>query len=583
LRAGKSKARYQLPLVRRAHSHVIAVFASGALFASLIAPRPSIAQASPQLSLDSLTRFIQPLILAWGIPADDLRLKQLSAARNIDGYLVRSPSSLTPQLEGRSWLRAAVIAPEYYSANNSDIPFSINDGPVWAGVGTSSRVLAGFRIEAGPLRIIAAPEFLDIDNKYFQLRDTARFYAPPIIPERQGGGFVFPWYIAPYSIDLPLRLGPRGIHRVDAGQSTAMLTFRGASAGVSNENQWWGPGIRNALILSANAAGFPHLFVRTSRPWRNRFGSVEARLLVGGLTESKWFDTTTTNNLRSISAFAFTFRPALQKNLVLGGARAVYATNKDGWDRIPGRLFDAFAATGRPNNRPLADSSLTPGGRDQIYSLFGRWVFPDDGFETYLEWARYEFPISLRDLLVAPNHTQGYTLGLQWTRPTPWRESRVRLQGELTTVEQSATFRNRPLGSFYTSRRVIQGYTQRGEPLAAAIGPGASSQWLAADYLEPNWSFGVFGGRIRWNEDIHSTYGFPIYQGYCIHDVSVYPGARALAGGRFGYISAEVTYGNRLNAFFQEQSGCPKGNSVLDIRNRTVTITIGTFTPGRTR
>jgi hypothetical protein len=528
-------------------------------------------------------RFVRPLILAGGIPADDIRLKQLSAGANLDGYLIRSPSSLNRPLEGSGWLRAAVIAPEIYSANNSAIPFSINDGPVWAGVGTSVRILGGFRVEAGPLSLIVAPELLDIDNKYFQIRDTVRFYAPPIIPERRGGGFVFPWYIAPYSIDLPLRLGPKGINRVDAGQSTAMLTFGGASFGISNENQWWGPGIRNALILSNNAAGFPHLFVRTSRPWTNRFGSVEARLLVGGLTESKWFDTTTTNNLRSLSAFGFTFRPALQKNLVVGAARAVYATNKGGWDHIPGRLLDAFAGTGRPNNRPLADSSLTPGGRDQIYSLFGRWVFPDDGFETYVEWARYEFPISLRDLLVAPNHSQGYTLGLQWTRPTSWRQSRVRVEGELTTLEQSATFRNRPLGSFYTSRRVIQGYTQRGEPLGAAIGPGASSQWLAADYMEPNWSFGIFGGRIRWNEDIHSTYGFPIYQGYCIHDVSVYPGARALAGGRFGYISAEITYGNRLNAYFQEQSGCPKGNSVLDIRNRTVTLTVGTFTPGRTR
>lgn len=532
---------------------------------------------------DSLLRYIQPLVLVGGIAADDMRLEQLKTGTGLDGYLIRSASSLNQPLSGRRWWKVALIAPEYYSANNSDIPFSINDGPVWAGAGTSTRKLVGFRLEAGPLRIIAAPEFLDFDNRFFQLRDTVRFYAPPIIPERQGGGFVFPWYVAPYSIDLPMRLGSKPIYRKDAGQSTAMLTVRGASVGVSNESQWWGPGIRNALILSNNAAGFPHLFVRTARPWRNRFGSIEARLLVGGLTESKWFDTTQTNNLRSISAFAVTFRPAIQRNLVLGAARSVYATNKDGWDRIPGRLFDAFAATGRPNNRPLADSSLTPGGRDQLYSLFGRWVFPNDGFETYLEWARYEFPLSLRDLLVAPNHTQGYTLGLQWTRATPWRDSRVRLQGEVTTVEQSATFRDRPVGSFYTSRRVIQGYTQRGEPLAAAIGPGASSQWLAADYLESHWSFGVFAGRIRWNEDIHSTYNFPDYQGYCIHDISLFPGARASAGGRFGYISAEVTYGNRLNAFFQEQSGCIVRNSTLDIRNRTITVTIGTFTRGRSR
>jgi UDP-N-acetylglucosamine 2-epimerase len=32
----------------------------------------------------------------------------------------------------------------------------------------------------------------------------------------------------------------------------------------------------------------------------------------------------------------------------------------------------------------------------------------------------------------------------------------------------------------YTSPRVIHGYTNRGEVIGASIGPGASSQWLAA-------------------------------------------------------------------------------------------------------
>jgi hypothetical protein len=568
----KSKTRVLLPLV--------AIATIGASASAQTTPPTK----APVLPLDSvLFRLAHPIVLVHGMPDDDNRLQQLAGKADIDGYLIRSASSQTPKLPGSNRIRASLIAPEYYAVTNSAIPYSINDGAVWAGRGMSRRTITGFRVEAGPLTLIAAPEFLFFRNSYFQLRDTVRFYAPPIIKERQGGGYVFPWYIAPYSIDLPMRMGGHSITRTDAGQSTAMVTLRNASFGISNENQWWGPGIRNALILSNNAAGFPHMFFRTARPWRNPLGSLEMRLLVGGLTESKWFDTTQANNRRSLSAFAVTFRPASQKNLVIGAARSVYATNKGGWPKIPWRLFDAFAATGRPNNRPLADSSLTPGGRDQIYSLFGRWVFPSDGLETWVEWARYEWPLSLRDLFVAPNHTHGYTLGLQWARPTPWRDGKVRVQTEVTSVEQSATYRDRPLGSFYTSRRVIQGYTQRGESLGAAIGPGASSQWVAADYIEPNWSFGLFAGRIRWNEDIHDTYGFPWYQGYCVHDISILPGGRGTASSRFGYISADVTFGNRLNAYFQEQSGCIVQNSRLDIRNRTITLTIGTFTPGRRR
>ena len=558
---------------------------AAAVFSAVLALIASTAgaQARVDSTFNKLTEYVTPLTLSSGMPVDRGRLDQLRGRGNLDGFLIRSPSSLTPRPRNGKWFSASLIAPELYAANNNAIPFSINDGPVWAGVGTSSRVLVGAQFSAGPFRLILAPEIVRADNDYFLLRDTIRFYAPPVPEERSGDGFVFPWYaLGPYSIDLPTRFGDESISRFDAGQSTALVQFGSFSTGISNENQWWGPGIRNALILSNNAPGFPHWFFRTERPWRTKVGSVEARLLVGGLTESHWFDTTSTNNLRSLSAFAFTFRPNFEKNLVVGASRAVYASSK-GWNRVPWRLFDAFAGTGRPNNRALADSSLRPGGRDQIFSLFGRWVFPEDGFEAYAEWARLEFPYSFRDMLVAPNHSHGYTLGLQWTRPVIRDRGSVRLHAELTTVEQSPTFRDRPQGSFYTSRKVIQGYTQMGQPLAAAIGPGASSQWVAADYIEPNWSLGAFAGRIRWNQDIHSTYGFAVYQGYCIHDVSVFPGARGSANSRWGYVSADVTFGNRLNAWFQEQSGCPKGNSTLDIRNRTITVTVGTFTPGRSR
>ena len=554
--------------------------AQALLIAALVVPRISAGQSVSD-SAASAIPVVMPITLVGGMTADRLRLDQLRGRDSLDGFMIRSASSLSPRPGPAKGWSTAVIAPELYAVNNSAIPFSLNDGALWAGVGTSARILFGAQVAAGPFRLILAPEIVRSENAYFLLRDTLRFYAPPVPEDRAGDGFVFPWYaLGPYSIDLPTRFGDESLSRLDLGQSTAMYEHRAVAVGISNENSWIGPGIRNALILSDNAPGFPHAFVRTTNPWKTRIGSIEAKLMVGGLTESKWFDTTETNNLRSLSIFAFSIRPSFQKNLVLGGSRAVYADSK-GWSRIPGRFFDAFANTGRPNNRALADSAVSPGGRDQIFSLFGRWVFPEDGFETYAEWARLEFPYSLRDLMVAPNHSQGYTLGLQYARPAFTPEGRFRVQAELTSVEQSATWRERPQGSFYTSRKVIQGYTQMGQPLAASIGPGASGQWLAFDFIDPGWSFGINAGRIRWNEDIHSTYGFPLYQGYCIHDVSVFPGARGSVNSRWGYVSADVSFGNRINAWFQEQSGCPKGNSMLDIRNRTISVTIGTFTAGR--
>ena len=137
---------------------------------------------------------------------------------------------------------------------------------------------------------------------------------------------------------------------------------------------------------------------------------------------------------------------------------------------------------------------------------------------------------SLRDFLIAPNHTQAYTLGLQW-RGGNWRDGSFRVQSEITQLEQSATFRDGPIGSWYTSTRVIQGYTNRGQTLGASIGPGASSQWLAVDYLKPGWRLGAFMGRIRWNQDVHNNAGLPVYVGYCSMDVSIYPGVRGAKAG----------------------------------------------------
>jgi hypothetical protein len=124
---------------------------------------------------------------------------------------------------------------------------------------------------------------------------------------------------------------------------------------------------------------------------------------------------------------------------------------------------------------------------------------------------------------------------------------------------------------------VIQGYTNRGEILGGSIGPGASSQWVALDYLENSWRVGAFAGRIRWNQDTHNAFGFPLYVGYCNLDVSLYPGFRAAKSGGFGSISAELTLQNRLDAFFQNGGGCPNNGRRTDIRNNTLSVTFSPF------
>jgi hypothetical protein len=497
------------------------------------------------------------------------RLGELAGDNEASPMTLRSVSAYITRVED-STRKSGIFFPELQLVNNSALPWSMNDGDLWAGRGLSMRLAGGFYSRLGRVQLVFAPELTHEANKYFALHipEIERFAIPPDRSE-----WAFPWYVnGPYSIDMPTRFGDKAFGRLSLGQSSILVGFSKFQFGFANENEWWGPGIQNALVLSNNAPGFPHLLLRTAKPIKTRIGDVDARWIVGGLTESQYFDTTSTNNVRSITAGALTLRLRKPAGLTLGLTRSVWMT-ASGWGPIPFRWLELFHPIGWPNRVPLGDSLLAPGGRDQIYSLFARWVMPESGFELYTEWGRTEFPPSLRNFLIAPNHTQAYTVGFQWRRPGFTGTDFWRLQAENTSVEQSATFRDRPLGVWYTSRKVIQGYTNQGQPLGAAVGPGSSGQNINVDYMRPDWSVGLKAGRIRYNEDVRSISPIFEFKSWCTHDIDLYWGARATRKSRFGFAAVDYTLGNRIQPWFQFRGGCPGGDGQVDIRNNTLNIT----------
>ncbi|MCR4339238.1 MAG: capsule assembly Wzi family protein [Gemmatimonadaceae bacterium] len=504
---------------------------------------------------------------------DRERLAQMAGKPETVPMMLRSLSAIVSRTQPPERLFGA-LPPELHLVNNSALPWSINDGDLWAGRGTSVRAGGGFFARFGRLQVVVAPELTYVANDSFELRKPY-IESPGIPPDRSR--WAFPWYlVGPYSIDMPTRFGEGSISRISFGQSSALVGFSKYQFGVANENEWWGPGISNALILSNNAPGFPHFFLRTARPLNIPLGDLDVRWLVGGLAESFHFDPDSSNDIRSLSAAAVTLRLKRPAGLTIGAARSVWATST-GWGEIPLRWFDVLKSTGRPNNRALNDSSLYPGGRDQVYSLFARWLFPEAGLEVFTEWGRTEFPTSLHDFLVAPNHTQAYTIGLQWRRPGWTGDDLWRLHAENTMVEQGPTFRDRPLGVWYTSRTVIQGYTNRGQPLGAAVGPGSSGQNLKLEYMRPAWSFGLEAGRMRYNEDVRSISPILFHKRWCTHDIYLYWGPRATVRSRFGFAAFDFTLANRYHPWFQVQSGCPRGDAMVDIRNNTLRLTFAPF------
>lgn len=490
----------------------------------------------------------------------------------------RAPGGAGP---GEGLLRLRAVEPQLRTVWNSRLPNSMNEGSLWAGRGASGLVRAGVRLDAGEregrtggrLTLIVAPEFVWARNRAFQ---TVSF--PETDTERARHPLASPFQYPPRSMDLPQRFGEAGYRRWTPGQSSLTVRFGPFAAGAATENLWWGPGTRNALVLSSNAPGVPHLFLRTTRPVElgigNRWiGAAEAYGILGRLERSDYFFGPGANpasfpRYRSLSAFAIALTPAFDEHLTLGISRAVYGPTEDA---VPVRAWiNALRSVGIPP--PVPDGGTLRPGRDQIFSLFWRWAFPGVGFEAYGEWGRYEQPKSSRDFFELPHHSQGYTLGSQWARTmTPLgREGTFRIQGEITNLEPSITYRVRETGEWYASRRVPEGYTHRGRVLGAAIGPSGSSQWLALDWFDGGWKVGTFLGRIRWQNEAQQSFAPELRRA----DVSLFSGVRGVMGLGPMRMEAEFTSTARLNYLFQALFLSPVEETGVDIANHTLSLTL---------
>jgi hypothetical protein len=429
---------------------------------------------------------------------------------------------------------------------NSELPASGNNGALWAGRGLNIGITGGGilrrRMRAFGAELAVLPEVVYSQNTPFQFlpgRDSAR------------SAFSSPWHTERNSADLPLRFGDQSIRAIALGQSS--LTFsKGAIAfGASAANEWWGPGIRNTLVLSNNAGGIPRLFLRSARPLESRIGLMEARIFGGALTESPFFDRNSGNDARSASGMLVTLRPAFDSDLLLGASRMVIAPASSN-ARLLTHALDVLTRW-----EPVRSSSDTAAGgttrqqSDQIASLFFRWAFPADGLEAYAEWSRMELPRSLREYLEAPFSTEAYILGAQWMSSAS-SGRRLRLQSEFTYLEQTIVWSDRPTVDYYSGRAAVQGFTQRGQVLGAAIGPGSSNQFVAAELVGTDWSGGIFASRTRTENDALYREQFPAPTR---HDVTLEAGARG--GYRFLRmdVSGELALARRLNYLFQSDYG----------------------------
>lgn len=492
------------------------------------------------------------------------RVDQLLGRDSTAGFLLRAPSVLTvvPR-SAAGTLHVVPLVPEIVSAYNTAIPTSDNDGALWAGRGANVLVRGGLAARVDRVTVVVAPEIAYSQNRAFQTQPAFLTGQRPAT-----GPFAAQWFVGPYSTDLPIRFGDQPYTVVGFGQSSISVDAGPVAAGISSENEWWGPGVRNALLLGNAAEGVPRLFVRTARPLHTRLGDVEARWILGGLTPSLYFTPTyVAAPRRALNGAVVTLRPAIEPGLTVGVARLVLSPVGDPGD-ILGHALDVLV---RNQNLGTGDTLRTNRTSDQLASVFGRWVIPTAGTEVYGEFARLELPRSLRDFLLAPLNTGAYTLGFA----QGWRQSRgaaLRASIEFTNLEQSRTFTDRPPPpDYYTGRASPAGFTNRGQPLGAAVGPGSSSQSAGVDYYATGWQLGGFLQRTRnQNDALYRVFVPNPYR----HDVSLTGGVRggARLRGVDGRASLAVT--ERLNYLFQNGSYNALRQGSVDVRNVSLTLSL---------
>jgi hypothetical protein len=134
-----------------------------------------------------------------------------------------------------------------------------------------------------------------------------------------------------------------------------------------------------------------------------------------------------------------------------------------------------------------SDDSLN---KDQILSLFTRWLFPKSNAEVYFEFGYNDAKTNIRDLLINTTHSSAYTFGfkkLQLLTDTKFLD----LGFEATKMSQSPSYLQRSAGNWYEHGQVQEGFTNNNQIIGVGAGQGNDLQTITLNLREGFHTFGL--------------------------------------------------------------------------------------------
>jgi hypothetical protein len=396
------------------------------------------------------------------------------------------------------------IAPINIIGNyNSSFPSSWNDKSMIPSKGFQQYTTAGFYVDSKHFKFYFQPEFVQSQNlKYTWVN---QYHSNDI------------WrgvYDFVNRIDIPKYFASKNYTNYNFGQSSIKVAYKKIDFGLSTENLWWGAGVRNSIIMSDNAKGFPHLSLNTTSPIRTKFFDFEFQLINGILSNSDLSPIDTSefysyaafykpkqNIRRYINGLSLVFQPYFLKNLFIGLNRVFYFYDNG---KNNGLNFYLPVVTGLIPKNIIGDMQRE---QDQLASAFIKYVFPKSKFEFFFEYARNDLAVNVRDLALQPDHARAFSLGFRG-KISP---NDIYFLYELTHLQMPRTgayfpergltlFRNQE--GWYAHYQVVHGYTTDGQIIGAGIGSGSNSHSFALrfNYLKSNIEFRY--DRISRNMDL---------------------------------------------------------------------------------
>ena len=356
--------------------------------------------------------------------------------------------------------------------NNDIMPLGFNQGTMYPNIGYQNRWSAGLNVRWKFVDVNLQPEWVMAEN----------LPAPYFKGNPQDGNYwtrVF--FMINNNIDFYSRFGKVPIKTFFWGQSRFALQFGHLSTGISTENNWWGPGFRNSLVLTNEASGFLHYFAQTRKPLQTQIGSFEGKGIVGllenptmlspedGSFRPIWpggIEKKDSSN-RLIKAFIVTWQPKWVPNLFIGYtfAHQNYLNHE-----------------GRKPGKPYVENP-----KMQLGAFLFRFALPKDHAEFYAELGQPDKVVGPASFFGDSTKT-GFVLGGRKLFPMGKKKKsffQVSIEfTQLQLMDPGLVIDNYSVGgeplhnSWYTSTSIRQGYTHNAKMLGASIGPGSNSQTI---------------------------------------------------------------------------------------------------------